>query len=59
VLTAEQLLDDVCCSDPAKVAAALQDARGRKGELAEEIVARLEDAAAHPDRWGGAGTMGT
>jgi hypothetical protein len=51
MMTAEQLLDDVCDPDPAKVAAALQAARGRKGELTPGLLARLEDSVAHPDQW--------
>jgi hypothetical protein len=53
MLTGEQLLDDVCGPDPAKVAAALQAARGRGAELTPGLLARLEDAVVHPDQWGG------
>jgi uncharacterized protein len=51
MMTAEQLLDNVCDSDPAKVAAALQAAPGRKDELTPGLLARLEQAASRPEEW--------
>jgi hypothetical protein len=53
MLTVDQLLDDACAPDPAKVAAALQAARGRGAELTPGLVARLEEAVVHSDQWDG------
>ncbi len=47
------LLDDVCCQDPKRVAAALQAAHGHGEELVPGIVARIESAAANPAAWTG------
>ena len=51
MLPAELLLDDVCCDDPIRVAAALQAAHGRGVELAPMIVARLENIVTDPSAW--------
>ena len=53
MLTAEQLLDDVCDPDPVKVAAALQAAHGRGAELTPGLVARLTDVLERPQEWTG------
>jgi hypothetical protein len=53
MLTAKQLLDDVCSPDPAKVAAALQAARGRGVELAPGLLARITNVLERPEDWTG------
>ena len=53
MLTAEQLLDDVCSPDPVKVAAALQAAHGRGAELIPGLVARMTDVLERPEDWTG------
>ena len=53
MLTAEQLLDDVCSPDPVKVAAALQAAHGRGAELIPGLVARMADVLERPEDWTG------
>jgi hypothetical protein len=53
MLTAEQLLDDVCSPDPVKVAAALQAAHGRGAELIPGLVARMTDVLERPEEWTG------
>jgi len=53
VLAPEALLDEVCCDDPERVAAALQAAHGRGDELVPGIIVRLQrvlaEAAADTD----------
>ena len=47
-LPAEILLDDLCCDDPNRVAAALQAASGRGEELVPGLVTRLANVLADP-----------
>ncbi len=51
MLSAEELLENVCGHDPKRAAAALQAARGRGEELVPGIVARIASAAANPENW--------
>jgi hypothetical protein len=46
-----QLIDDICSSDPARVAAAIQAAATRQETLAPVLLARLEEAAGQPTLW--------
>ena len=53
--SSDSLLDDVCCNDRQRAAAALQAAHGRGEELIPGIIARLESVLVNPPAWCGDG----
>ncbi len=49
----EQLIDDICSPEPARVSVALQAAAPQRETLAPVLLARLLQAAAQPQKWTG------
>lgn len=54
-MASSSVLDDICSDDPQRVAAALREAGPQQALLADDLIARLADAAAQPLAWSGKG----